>query len=215
MNSKMILADSIQKIRTITEKDIMVVASPNLYLVQRTKGEIIQTELLGSELYQFKQNFKFDWKLLNENRTINGYKCKKAIANFGGRSWIAWYTPEIPLLAGPYIFCGLPGLIFELTDLEKVFYFTVSSVKKGMFLTNPDIANYFVKDEGVFIKPINVNNFFKLRTKFNTLSLNDQIRYMTRSRESPSEGIGITTLQGEQVPTNRPGRVLNFIERFE
>ena len=46
----------------------------------------------------------------------NGYSAQKAVAEFGGRVWTAWFTKEIPLSDGPYKFSGLPGLIVKLED---------------------------------------------------------------------------------------------------
>lgn len=48
---------------------------------------------------------------------------QKATADFGGRSWIAWFTKDIMISEGPYKFRGLPGLIFEISDTKDNFYF--------------------------------------------------------------------------------------------
>ena len=40
--------------------------------------------------------------------TISGYLCRKATAEYGGRSWVAWYAPDIPLQFGPWKFTSLP-----------------------------------------------------------------------------------------------------------
>src|SRR5690606_38747581 len=36
--------------------------------------------------------------------------------DFGGRCWVAWFVPDIPIADGPYKFCGLPGLILNMED---------------------------------------------------------------------------------------------------
>ena len=55
----------------------------------------------------------------SETKIIEGYKCKKATANFRGSQIIAFYSTEIPQPFGPYKFGGLPGLIFEVQEENK------------------------------------------------------------------------------------------------
>ena len=49
-------------------------------------------------------------------KQIGKYKTQKATAEFGGRSWIAWFSQELPFQDGPYKFYGLPGLIVHVED---------------------------------------------------------------------------------------------------
>ena len=60
----------------------------------------------------------FDWKLINENKTINGYTCKKATtintAFNSNQSIVAWYTENIPINDGPMHYNGLPGFIIQI-----------------------------------------------------------------------------------------------------
>ncbi|MDE6268215.1 MAG: GLPGLI family protein [Muribaculaceae bacterium] len=61
----------------------------------------------------------FDWEIVEEDsqKSILGYECLKAkVDDYHGRSWIVWFTPEIPLHDGPWKFCGLPGLILEASE---------------------------------------------------------------------------------------------------
>lgn len=77
-----------------------------------------------SDKYEYKEKAKkLKWKLINGGKSILNYKVKKAIVNYGGRKWVAWYTEKIPINLGPYIFGGLPGLILELYDTKENFHF--------------------------------------------------------------------------------------------
>ena len=70
------------------------------------------------------------WEVKSETRIIFNYKCVKAITFFRGRSYVAWFAPDIPLSDGPWKFNGLPGLIFEVYDTDKKFLWTLSSFEK-------------------------------------------------------------------------------------
>lgn len=77
------------------------------------------------QIYDYKMPFpKLKWKLEKGKKEILGYSVRKAIVNYGGRNWIAWYTEEIPVALGPYVFGDLPGLIMEIHDDKKIFHFT-------------------------------------------------------------------------------------------
>lgn len=72
-----------------------------------------------------------EWSLTGETERIVNYQCQKAVTSFGGREWMAWFCPDIPLDGGPYKFCGLPGLILKVEDSEKHFSWTMTGIEKG------------------------------------------------------------------------------------
>ncbi|PWK73744.1 GLPGLI family protein [Mucilaginibacter oryzae] len=59
------------------------------------------------------------WKLEPEEKTISGFAVNKAIGQFRGRNYTAWYAKKIPVPAGPWKLSGLPGLILEAYDDTK------------------------------------------------------------------------------------------------
>ena len=66
------------------------------------------------------------WKTTVGDTTIVGYSCHKAVTHFQGRTWIVWYTPDIPVPEGPWKLCGLPGLILQADDSDH--FFSVSCI---------------------------------------------------------------------------------------
>lgn len=64
-----------------------------------------------------------DWTLSDEVRSVEGYTCKKATAEYLGRNWTVWYTEEIPLPIGPWMLWGTPGLIVSAQDADSCFDF--------------------------------------------------------------------------------------------
>lgn len=73
------------------------------------------------------------WVTHKETKTICGYLCQKATCNWRGRSYTAWYTPQIPVSAGPWKFGGLPGLIMAVSDSTGDYTWEAVAVSKGKF----------------------------------------------------------------------------------
>jgi GLPGLI family protein len=63
------------------------------------------------------------WKIENDTLSILNQKCQKATTVFKGRNYLAWFTPDIPLNTGPWLFNGLPGLILRVQDSKGQFLF--------------------------------------------------------------------------------------------
>ncbi|WP_294300996.1 GLPGLI family protein [uncultured Chryseobacterium sp.] len=99
-----------------------------------------------------------EWEIDPEVVKIGDYSCQKAIVNYGGRQWTAFFTSQIPILDGPYIFHGLPGLIVKLYDTNKNYDFSLIQVKNG----NSDL--YDVRSK----KNLNINwvKFEKLSKQY-------------------------------------------------
>ncbi len=87
-------------------------------------------EYLSHILYRTDYEFPAKWMLKNETRTVNGYECQKAETTYGGRTWEAWYSKDIPVPDGPYKFSGLPGLILEVYSKDQDYQFTLISLER-------------------------------------------------------------------------------------
>lgn len=84
-----------------------------------------------------------NWKILPEKKKKGIYNTQKATVNYGGREWIAWFTNDIPVNDGPYVFHGLPGLIVAIHDSEEDYTFHLVQVKKmeNLFDTRTNLIN--------------------------------------------------------------------------
>lgn len=78
----------------------------------------------------YNDDTKFNWKISTEKQKIGSYNTQKATTNFGGRTWNAWFTTDIPLQDGPYKFHGLPGLIVKIEDDAKNYSWELKGIKK-------------------------------------------------------------------------------------
>lgn len=73
---------------------------------------------------------ELDWVIADDStKTILDYQCIMATADYHGRKWTVWFSPEIPLQDGPWKFCGLPGLIMEASEPSGQHSFTVTGIE--------------------------------------------------------------------------------------
>jgi len=70
-----------------------------------------------------------NWEIREDTMTIAGYACQKAVCDYRGRSYEAWFASEIPISEGPWKFYGLPGLIIRLNDTQRHYEFELVEFK--------------------------------------------------------------------------------------
>lgn len=110
--------------------------------VYKSKALTYTIEYIGIQPFKVVRQINLTWKLLNLTKKILGYNCQKATVNFGNRTWEAWFTSEIPIQEGPYLFGNLPGLIVQINDLKNYYSFSLleiykTSNTKTNFVDNP------------------------------------------------------------------------------
>lgn len=74
------------------------------------------------------------WEIGFEKQTILGYQCQKATCHWRGRDFVAWFSPDIPVMAGPWKFGGLPGLILKLQSIDGIYRFEAIQISSKPFL---------------------------------------------------------------------------------
>ncbi len=165
--NKYISDTMLQNVKNIAEFQQML-DNPNLpiarvrYKIYKNypKGKITYIEHIPSTTFRYEEPLNlFDWKLTGEMDTIKNYVVKKATCKFGGRSWTAWFTPEIPYSDGPYKFCGLPGLILKIYDNKKHYVFEMEYLEKP----NKNIPIKLVEKDFLFTTK---SKFFKAKEAF-------------------------------------------------
>ena len=98
-----------------------------------------------------------NWTIKDDTITIAGYPCQKAICDYRGRSFEAWFTSEIPINEGPWKFYGLPGLIVKLHDTKRHYEFELIGFKKT--------------DEKIDIQPLSTKTIKRTPTSTSTIKL--------------------------------------------
>ncbi len=91
---------------------------------------------IGVNMYEFEEVRKPDWKITSEKDKVGEWNVQKATANYLGREWEAWFTTDIPIQDGPYVFQGLPGLIVKIADKEQDYTFILEGVKNNFTIAD-------------------------------------------------------------------------------
>ncbi|SHH11902.1 GLPGLI family protein [Flavobacterium micromati] len=102
-----------------------------LYKNFKTKEYLHEADVLGKKLLVVDKLEKINWEILDEEKTIGTYNCKKAKATINNESIIAWYSDEIAIQDGPKDFYGLPGLIIELIAEKQTYHAIKVTENKG------------------------------------------------------------------------------------
>ena len=71
---------------------------------------------------------KQKWELSKETKRIHSFDCTKAVLDYKGNRYYAWFTREIPTTFGPFEFGQLPGLILELHSEDYRLYMAAKKI---------------------------------------------------------------------------------------
>lgn len=96
-------------------------------------------EFLHPCYFVYQEPVPDGWIMESDTATVMGYLCQKARLAYGGREWVVWYAPELPVSSGPWKLCGLPGLILKAEDRTGTHRFEAYSLLKS--------ANQTIEDE--------------------------------------------------------------------
>lgn len=145
---------------------------PYLNQVQKPKMSYAIVKDWEKKVYEyhdliFPDHFVFEsslngnnWEVLDEFDEYEGHKVQRAITNHGGRVWEAWFSAEIPINDGPYVFGNLPGLILKINDSKNHYSFQMIKIEK-----KNEVLSHKAKR-----KPIKTtrSKFFEMQHDFNT-----------------------------------------------
>ncbi len=101
--------------------------------------------LFAKNTYYYVQDIvPMQWETLPGDTTVMGLTCRKAKTEYGGRTWYAWYTVDIPMNYGPWKLGNLPGLILKAEDADAIFTWEAISMEepKNRTIYRYDGSNY-------------------------------------------------------------------------
>jgi GLPGLI family protein len=112
----------------------------DFYLNYPEKGVLTcRTELFNTD-YEYSEPIpEFSWTFKDSTEEVLGYKCRIAETTFRGRSYVVYFTEDIPVKSGPWKFNGLPGLIMKVTDDKGWFIWEATGISQ-------EIGNIFIYD---------------------------------------------------------------------
>lgn len=100
------------------------------YFSKRQENRIFMRGNRNNKQHIVLDDFKmFSWDITSETKKIHGLNAILAKTSFRGRSYNAWFTTEIPIPFGPWKFRGLPGLILEIEDTDKLFSWRMTAIE--------------------------------------------------------------------------------------
>ncbi len=102
----------------------------NIRIHKRRSRTKIHTSFADNEKLEFREfrsrNFlinealePFPWKITAEQKMLLDMPCQKATFQDSTKTVTAWFTPAIPVPAGPGLYGQLPGLILEMNIEEE------------------------------------------------------------------------------------------------
>lgn len=100
------------------------------YYFDRQRSKLFAREIVFLQAYTYEEAAvpAIDWEISDSTKMIGNYLCIAATAEFRGRNYRAWFTPEIALPLGPWKLQGLPGMILEAYDTGREVVFLVESI---------------------------------------------------------------------------------------
>lgn len=118
-------------------------------------NKITVVDKIGLDYYSFVEVLSPPkWVVKPVYDTILSYRCQKAVCNFKGRNYVAWFAKDIPATGGPWAFSGLPGLIMKIGDTRNHYLFQCVGILKS---NNPifyDKKEVFMVSEIEFFKTL-------------------------------------------------------------
>ncbi|TDQ11754.1 GLPGLI family protein [Pedobacter metabolipauper] len=181
-------------------------ASSYEYLNNIKDKEYVLLNNIYDTYYIIDQDYPvINWELLNEQKIIGGYNCQKAKGLWKGRTYIAWFTLEIPQSFGPWKLHGLPGLILEAEDEKKEVswsYAGFETVKDTVGLIN-------------YPKKAIKTNEAKFNKLYDALKKNPDAAFKAAQAASPTGQVMLTNMyvtgfsSGKHKKENYKAKVIN------
>ncbi|MBL7850817.1 MAG: GLPGLI family protein [Cyclobacteriaceae bacterium] len=104
---------------------------------------------------------RMTWKYLREEKRIGKYVCRSAQTSFRGRTYVAWYTEELPISHGPWKFNGLPGAVIEIQSSDHLILFRLNKVEGSQptAIRSPSQGKLMTMKEFVALKEASTEDF--------------------------------------------------------
>lgn len=160
----------------------------------REKGELMYTDQISLDHFIYNEKLEpQQWEILDQTKEILGYECQKAVCDFRGRRYEAWFTWELPISEGPWKFEGLPGLIMAVADDRGHYSFEIAGITR--------VENVPINYADAKYHKTKRKDFLKTKLKYDT----DPLGYL---QNNSGAQITITNVDGTPIS----GSELNFMK---
>ncbi|WP_299883988.1 GLPGLI family protein [uncultured Lacinutrix sp.] len=165
--------ESIFVIDSISEVEGLSTPGHTYYVHKSKSGAISGKEIfMGREINFQCDSKELEWDITSEQKEINGYQCKKAQLKNNPKINV-WFTPEISVTSGPYVFYGLPGLVLEADSyFQSINAMSISYENREAFQNKlKEVKNKIINDKN---KSIIVKEVFTKKENFQRMVENSK-----------------------------------------
>lgn len=94
------------------------------------EGKMTVTDGLTNQDYIYEDETSgMEWTIGDSTKNVLGYQTQNATCTFRGHKWTAWFSPDVPVMDGPWKLHGLPGLIMEAYDTNSRHHFKLVGIR--------------------------------------------------------------------------------------
>ncbi len=120
--------------------------------VNYENGTVAETrEFMGRDFLITGEQPAYAWRLTGEQSEFLGFMVQRAMAEQDSTTIEAWFTPEIPVSAGPGGYGGLPGMILVVSVNDEQLVYSATEVNldvlKDGVIRKPEDGNKVSRDE--------------------------------------------------------------------
>ncbi|TXD82525.1 GLPGLI family protein [Subsaximicrobium wynnwilliamsii] len=138
------------------------------YVASSKTQSLKSQQIIAAEPYKVVEILpKIEWKLTEEKKKIKNFNCQKAVGYFRGRSYIVWFTEDIPTRFGPWKLSGLPGAILEFQDKTG----QIKSIALKVELTSDLNIENIINSKAFIGKSLSIEAYVEKKQDENVLML--------------------------------------------
>lgn len=105
------------------------IANKTKFVLFDNQKKIFFNNIINNDIETIlKDKTRVSWTFLDENKKILNFPCKKAVGEYYGKKYIAWYTKQISNSYGPLKINGLNGLILEVFSEDNSFHWIAEKI---------------------------------------------------------------------------------------
>lgn len=92
------------------------------YRLKNKDGIFLLNDYIVEEFYGYYPMDNVSIEYTDETQVIENYNCKLALCKIENTMYKVWYTEDIPVSAGPYIYYKVPGLVLKIESPNLLCY---------------------------------------------------------------------------------------------